>query len=301
LDLRQLEVFLGVIEHRTVTRAAQKLYLSPGAVSLQLQNLAAELKTPLFVRAGKNIVPTPAADRLAVQAREVLKRVREIRQDFGNSAELDRHPFHFATGATTLIYRLGNPLRAVRKRFPSADIHVTVAPTEKIVSGLLDRHYDLGLISLPLDHPELTILPLFEEELLIIRPLPRPSTSETVETIQPAELRGVPFLLFPPDSNMRALFDRFFSDIGIQPRVTMEADDTEVIKRMVEAGFGYSILPQFALGGRGNHFQKLRISGKRLIRQQALAMAKTEYPRPLTTEISAALLAALARKPAAYR
>jgi DNA-binding transcriptional LysR family regulator len=296
LDLRQLEVFLGVIEHRTVTRAAEKLYVSPGAISLQLQNLAAELKTPLFVRSGKNIVPTPAAERLAVHVREVLRRVREIRQDFGSSAEQDRHPFHFASGATTLIYRLGNPLRAIRKRFPDADLHITVAPTEKIVSGLLDHHFDLGLISLPLENPALTILPLFEEELLLIRPLHRASAPEALETIRPEELKGVPFLLFPPDSNMRDLIDRFFADIGVQPRVTMEADDTEVIKRMVEAGFGYSILPQFALGGRDNRFQRLRVAGRRLARQQALATARSPYPRALTTEIAGLLQAALTRK-----
>ena len=293
MDLRQLEVFLGVIDHRTVTRASEKLYLSPGAVSLQLQNLAIELKTQLFVRSGKNIVPTPAAIRLATHAREVLKKVKDLRQDFGNSAELDRQPFHFASGATTLIYRLAGPLRNLRKRYPNADVHSTVAPTEKIVAGLLDLHYDLGLVSLPVENKDLNILPLFEEELVLIRPLHGAERGGSVETITPSALNGVPFLLFPPESNMRTLFDRFFAEIGVQPRVTMEADDTEVIKRMVEAGFGYSILPQFALSGRGGKYRKLRVAGKRLVRHQALAMAKTEYPRPLATEIAAFLNLAL--------
>lgn len=292
VDLRQLEVFLGVIDHRTVTRAGEKLYLSPGAVSLQLQNLAMELKTQLFVRSGKNIVPTPAALRLAAHAREVLKRVKELRQDFGNSADLDNQPFHFASGATTLIYRLAGPLRTLRRRYPNADVHITVAPTEKIVAGLLDLHFDLGLISLPVESRDLTILPLFEEELVMIRPLRAGERSGSVETVTPSRLDGVPFLLFPPDSNMRVLFDRFFAEIGVHPRVTMEADDTEVIKRMVEAGFGYSILPQFALAG-GGKYRKLRVAGKRLVRHQALAMAKTEYPRPLAAEIAAFLNLAL--------
>jgi len=296
MDLRQLEVFLGVIEHGTVTRAAKKLYLSPGAVSLQLKNLAAELKTELFVRSGKNIVPTSDAHRLAGHARELLKKMREIRHDFEKSPELDRRPFHLASSATTLIYRMGAPLRQVRRSYPHADVHVTVAPTEKIVAGLLDRSYDLGLISLPLDNSALKMLPLYEEELLIIRPHHNPVRSTTVETVQPAEISGVPFLLFPPQSNMRELIDRFFADLGIQPRVTMEADDTEVIKRMVEAGFGYSILPQFALAERGLCFQKLRVPGKRIMRQQALAMAKTPYPRSLTSEIARLLHAALTKQ-----
>jgi DNA-binding transcriptional LysR family regulator len=283
------------MEHGTVTRAAGRLYVSPGAVSLQLKHLAAELKTQLFVRSGKNIVPTPAAERLAVHARDLLKKTRDLRRDFENSADLDRHAFHFASGATTLIYRMGGPLRVLRKRYPQADLHVSVANTEKIVAGLLKSDYDLGVISLPLDNPALTIMPLYEEELLVIRPQHDKARGGGIETIQAAELKNAPFLLFPPDSNMRALIDRFFAELGIRPRVTMDADDTEVIKRLVEAGFGYSILPQYALGGQGARFQKLRVAGHRLTRQQALAMARTPYPRALTVEIAKLLRAALSK------
>jgi DNA-binding transcriptional LysR family regulator len=45
MDLRQLELFLAVIDTSSVTLAAQKMYITPGAVSLQLHNLAAELRT----------------------------------------------------------------------------------------------------------------------------------------------------------------------------------------------------------------------------------------------------------------
>ena len=93
---------------------------------------------------------------------------------------------------------------------------------------------------------------------------------------------------------MRTVIDRFFADLGISPRVIMEADDTEAIKRLVEAGFGYSILPQFALRGRGSHFQTLRVPGHRLTREQALAMPKTDYPRALTVAIAGFLRGTLA-------
>ncbi len=294
VDIRQIEVFLAVMQESSVTRAAERLYLSPGAVSLQLHNLAAELRTELFVRSGRRIIPTEQALRLAEHAREVLRRVREIQQDFSNVPGDDSRPFHFATGATTLIHRLGGPLRLLRKRFPHADIHVTVAATEGIVAGLLDRRFDLGLISLPWPQKDLTILPLFEEELLVLRPSKRNAAGGVVHSIRPAELADVPFLLYPKTSNMRLMIDRFLGELGLQPRVIMEADDTEAIKRLVEAGFGYSILPQFALRGRNVHFQTLRVAGKRLIRQQALAMPQTEYPRALTTAIAEFLQSELA-------
>ena len=134
-----MEVFLSVMENLTVTRAAERLHVSPGAISLQLQGLASELRAQLFVKSGRRIVPTPQAFRFAGHAREVMKKIREIEQDFADSATHDSRPFHFASGATTLIYKLRRPLRSFRKKFPHADVHVTVAATEQIVEGLLGR------------------------------------------------------------------------------------------------------------------------------------------------------------------
>jgi regulatory helix-turn-helix LysR family protein len=59
MDIYQLELFLAVMNSSSLTRAAEKVFLSPGAVSLQLPKLAAELRTDLFVRNGKRLIPTP--------------------------------------------------------------------------------------------------------------------------------------------------------------------------------------------------------------------------------------------------
>ena len=293
--LRQLEIFLTAMELSSVKHTAERLFLTPGAVSMQLHSLAAELHTELFIRTGRRIVPTEQAHRLADHAREVMKKVRDIQQDFADVPSEDSRPFHFATGATTLIHRLGTPLRMLRKRFPCANIHVTVAATEGIVAGILDGRFDLGLISLPWPQQNLVIVPLFEEELLVLRPARRPSARGAVLAVRPSELADAPFLLYPKTSNMRQMIDRFFAELEINPRVIMEADDTEAIKRLVEAGFGYSILPQFAIRGRGSRLQTLRVAGHRLARQQALAMRKTEYPRALTMAITEFLRSALVR------
>jgi len=295
MDVRQLEVFLAVIEASGVTPAAEKLHLTPGAVSLQLHGLAAELKTELFIRSGKRIVPTPNATRLAQHARDVLARICQIEREFENVPVRDTRPFYFATGATTLIYRLGKPLRILRKKYPQTEIQVTVAATEEIVSGLLDRRFDLGLISLPYPEDGLETLPLFEEELLGLRPSPARLRIGNPITIQPASLEDVPFLLYPKRSNMRTIIERSLRGIGLVPRVIMEADDTEAIKRLVESGFGHSILPQYALGGRSVFFRTFRIAGCRLVRTQALATARTEYPRALTESIKRFLHDALVR------
>jgi len=293
MDVHQLELFLAVMDSPSMTRAAEKIHLSPGAVSLQLHNLAGELHTELFVRRGKRLIPTPAALRLAERAKEVVKLMGHIQQEFENDLSKDVRPFHFATGVTTLIYQLGRPLRQLRKRYPNAEIRVTVGVTEEMIAGLLDRRFDLALISLPVAENNLDLIPLFDEELLIVRPSAKKVGSGHVSSLRPSELNNAPFLLYPRRSNIRQIIDRFFKEIGVAPHVVMEADDTEAIKRLVESGFGHSVLPEHALRGRSHFFQKFRVEGHRLTRSLALAMARTDCPRKLTESVANFLRAAL--------
>jgi DNA-binding transcriptional LysR family regulator len=286
VDVHQLEVFLSVLETGSVTRGAERVHLSPAAVSLQLQNLAEHLKTELFVRSGRKLLPTSMAHRLAEQARSVVDQIRRIETDFHGQPQEDTRPFHFATGVTTLVYRLGRPLRMLRKQYPRTELHVTVANTEEIVAGLLDRRFDLGLISLPLSEPSVTTIPLFDEELLVVRPSANRVRGGQIGSIRASELARVPWLLYPKQSNMRTIIDGFFAHAGIEPNVIMEAADTEAIKRLVESGFGYSILPEFSLKGQSRFFHTMRISGQKLVRNQALAMVNGPYPRPLTLTIA---------------
>jgi DNA-binding transcriptional LysR family regulator len=295
MEFRQLELFVAVIEESSVTRAAEKMHLSPGAVSLQLHSLARHLQTELFIRRGKHLVPTPAAQRLAELARSVLSQVRQIEQEFSGDPLTDKRPFHLATGASTLIHRLGPPLRRLRKKFPDTTIEITVSATEEMVAGLLDRRFDLAIISLPFSNDNIDVIPLFEEELLVLKPAPHRVSGSHVGTILPAELANASFLLYPKRSNMRTMMEQFLKDMGIVPRVIMEADDTEAIKKAVEAGFGYSILPEDALRGGPRFFQIFRVQGRKLARTQALAMARTQRRRALTESIAHFLESALVR------
>ncbi len=286
MDIRQLELFLAVMEYGSVTRAAEHVYLSPGAVSLQLHSLATELHTDLFIRTGKKFAPTPAAIRLCEMAKGAVRHVRRIEHEFSNDPAVDIRPFHLATGATTLIHRLGRPLRLLRKQYPQTPIQVTVSATEEMVMGLLERRFDLAIVSLPIDETNLTIIPLFDEELLILRPSVKQVRGSQVRYISSDELASAKFLLYPRRSNMRTIIENFFQDLNISPQVVMEADDTEVIKKLVEAGFGYSMLPESALKGSPRFYHTFRVRDHRITRKQAIAVMKSEYPRAITLSIA---------------
>ena len=286
MDIHQLQLLVAVVESPTMTKAAEKMHLSTAAVSLQVQALARELKTELFVRSGRKLVVTPAGRRVADAARAIIALLNNLKHEFPRSSQQDTRPFHFATGATALIYRLGRPFRRLRHQFPGLDLRVSVLATEEMIAGLLERQFDLALISLPVIEEKLRIVPLFEEELLLVRPSPTRVRGHHIGDIRRKDIDGAPFLLYPPHSNMRKLIDRFLDDLGVHPRVVMEASDTEAIKGLVESGFGYSILPEYALKKPTKFFQTMRIESRRLVRRQALAMPGSPQPRALTEAVA---------------
>jgi DNA-binding transcriptional LysR family regulator len=295
MDLRQLELFLAVIDQSSVSKAAASMSITTSAVSQQLHNLAAGMRTELFVKRSKRLIPTPSALRLAEHARSVLRHVDRIEREFKGETRTGPETIHMACGATTLLYNLGHPLRLLRKQFPHIVIRITVLSTEEMVAGVFDRRFDMALISLPFPIGNLGVIPLYDEEMLILRPSTKRMRSWRVSAIQPSELAQAPFLLYPKRSNLRSIVDRFFLEIGIQPKVAMEVDETGVIKGLVESGFGYSVLPEFALHSGARFFRAFRVPGKRVRRVQALVYVKTEIPQPVTMSIASVLQRALAR------
>ncbi len=117
------------------------------------------------------------------------------------------------------------------------------------------------MISLPFAEEQLTLIPLYEEELLILKPTTRGQSAWRVAPISIEEVAASPFLLYPKRSNMRTMIDGFFGSLNVSPEVVMEADDTEAIKRLVESGFGYSMLPEFALRAKPRFFETFRVAG----------------------------------------
>jgi DNA-binding transcriptional LysR family regulator len=284
MELRQLETFKIVMVTLNMTAAAKHVYRSPAAISLQLKQLSDEVGAELFTRVGRKLVPTPAAKRLEQNLYPLMGALRAIREDFPPEAELDTRPFVLASGITTLIYQLRQPLIELRRKFPKNDIQVSIGTTEAIIRGLESKRFDLGLVSLPVEDPAIQLAPLFREEMLFVTTLARQTTSHR-KTIRLRDISEIPMILYPPSATTRQIIDQVVARHGLSLLVAMEADDTEAIKRLVEAGFGSSILPANALKD-SRKLRTFRIAEERIFREVALATLPSPYPRRLTKAIS---------------
>ena len=122
-------------------------------------------------------------------------------------------------------------------------------------------------MTLPIDDPTLTTVPVIREELLLA--VPRGHKLAGGRSIPPAALVRQPFILFESGSNTRRVLEEFFVRNAIKPRIVAETENVEIIKSMVAAGLGVSILPfqSVARETRGGSLSVSRIDGHTLVRE----------------------------------
>lgn len=275
LENFRLVVFRAVAERGSFRRAAEELYLTQPAVSLQIKALEEELGVQLFDRTGVKIALTTAGSvllRYAVESRELFATAeREIASISGEQAGT------LALGASTTIaqYVLPSLLGAFRKHYPRVAITLVSGNTETIVHALEAQSIALGLLEGPAHSRDIHAVPFLVDELVLIAPAAHEWSERGA--IRAEELAEAPLLLREPGSGTRNVVETALVRAGIKRsalNVVMELDSTESIKSAVEAGLGVGFVSEWALARDariGTNFRKISVEGMRIERDLSIA------------------------------
>ncbi|MCC6454926.1 MAG: LysR family transcriptional regulator [Caldilineaceae bacterium] len=249
MDFTQLQGFVQVAQEGSFTRAAEKLYLTQPALSLQIKALETELGMPLFERRNRQVYLTEAGRMVLERAQEILSKVEQIREQVAAYQGMQRGRVQIGTSDTTCLYVLPALVQTFRSQFPNIDIHLTNKPSGEVASLLKDGVVDFGIVTLPLVDANLETQRLAWREDVIIchprHPLAERSQAEQGEVL-PAALGEYMLLLLEEGSTSRSLLNQLFVETGIAPQV-MDLGSIEVIKRYVEINLGISIVPKVAV------------------------------------------------------
>ena len=246
------------------TRAAEALHLTQPAVTRQIAALETELKTRLFDRLGRTVQLTAAGEALHRYAEEMLRLRQEARQavaDIGTGAA-----GRLAVGASSTLatYILPPLLRQYREAYPHIEIAVHTGISAQVLEMIRTNGADIGLVTGEVTDKLLQTIALADYETCVVVPPSHPLSTQ--ETVSATELAGNPLILMETGTNLRTYVDRLLSAAGVEEQVTMELDNVEAIKRMIEAELGISLLPQIAVG--------MEVKAGRLV-----ALKLTDVPR----------------------
>lgn len=245
MDIYQLEAFEAVVTHGSFTRAAADLHLTQPAVTRQIAALEASLRTRLFERLGRGVRLTSSGEALHRQAAAIVRLVAAAREEMAD-IEAGRAG-HVAIGASTTLatYVLPVALGAFRRAHGRVVISVHTGLSAEVVEMVRSGQSDLGLVTTETADRVLTQVVLGPYETRAVVPAGHPMAAHREVGVE--ELARWPMLLMETGTSLRAFVDRLMSSAGVEEQVSVEIDNVEAIKRMVEAGIGISFLPEVAV------------------------------------------------------
>ncbi|RXJ13777.1 LysR family transcriptional regulator [Lelliottia nimipressuralis] len=244
LNLGNLATFRLVIQRGSFSAAADILGLSQPAVSLQVRQLEQFLRTRLVERTGRGIKATAAGlallehgNRIEQVVEEAIRSVSEFSHEISGTITL-------GTGATACIHLLPPLLQQLREEHPLLRVGVTTGNTLDVVRAVEENRLDIGLVTLPASGRALEVMPILDEEFVLII---SQAQDEEIAQFTPQILHALPLIAFESGSGTRDLIDGWFKACDLEVCPVMQLGSIEAIKRMVRAGLGYSIVSRMAV------------------------------------------------------
>lgn len=237
--LRQLQVFEKVASHLNYSRAAEELYLSQPAVSMQIKQLEGHIGLPLFEQMGKKIFLTEAGRELFHYARNIAQQMIEMEGVFDEMKGLERGKLTLSV-VNTANYFTPQLLAKFCQRHPNINVILQVANSDAVLKLLSDNSTDMAIMGQPPDGLDLNAESFLDNPLVVIACPSHPLAA--LRHIKFGQLAQENFLSREKGSGTRSAMERVFALHGIQPRISMEMETNEAIKQAVQAGMGLGIL-----------------------------------------------------------
>jgi DNA-binding transcriptional LysR family regulator len=288
LENFRLVVFRAVAEQSSFRKAAEELYLTQPAVSLQIKALEEDIAVQLFDRTGAHITLTEAGQILLQYSLQTSALLTQAERDI--VALSGEHIGQLALGASTTIaqYVLPRLLGEFRHEHPGVHPTLISGNTEHIVQALAQQKIALGFIEGPARSRDVKTKPFLEDELVLL--VPAAHEWAELESVACAEVASVPMLMRELGSGTRHVIELALEKQGVRRsslRIEMELDSTEAIKSAVEAGLGIGFVSRWAIAKDlrlGTHFRIVAVSGLRIKRQFLIAYASGPEPLGLVHE-----------------
>ena len=249
--LDQLRILKAIAAQGSFKRAADSLFVSQPAVSLQVQNLERQLNVPLFDRGGRRAQLTEAGHLLLTYGEKILSLCQETCRAIEDLQNLQGGTLIVGASQTTGTYLLPRMIGMFRQKYPDVAVQLHVHSTRRTAWSVVNGQIDLAIVGgeVPPELQEsLEVIPYAEDELALILPVSHYLAEK--ETIQKDDLYHLNFITLDSQSTIRKVIDKVLSQSNIDTRrlkVEMELSSIEAIKNAVQSGLGVAFVSVSAI------------------------------------------------------
>lgn len=243
MEFKQLQSFVAVVQQKSFTKAAAKLYLSQPTISTHIYQLEEELHTKLIVRTTKSITITPKGQELYGYAMNIL----ELKQRMLEACSVEsKRIIHLGASTIPSAYILPQLLPEFGQLHQDVYFVMNQSDSQGIIDGLKDGLFNLGFIGMRCEDEEIICEPFCEDRLVLITPVSeRFLALQAAEATPVKELLQEPLILREKGSGSEKLAEQFLDSSGLEEEnlhVVARVNDQEAIKNLVAGGLGVSLI-----------------------------------------------------------
>lgn len=303
ITLRQLKVFESAAKHLNFTRAAEEVFLTQPAVSMQIKQLEEAVNMPLFERLGKKLYLTDAGREIFSLSKSISAQVRESAQVLEDLKGVGGGTLTVSV-ASTVHYFAIQLLADFCKLFPDASIKLQVTNKKGLLQQLASNETDIVLMGHPPEDQDLIFETFMDNPLVIIAPINHPLVSK--KNIALVKLEHETFLMREYGSGTRSSIEQFLSNKSFTLTSSMEMNSNAAIKHAVEVGLGLGIVSShtiehelidqrlaildvenfpvmrhwYLVHRAGKRLSSLSLAFKKFVFEEADRLVKTENKKP---------------------
>ena len=248
LNLYALKTFKEVVEQQSFSKAAQVLFLTQPAVSLQIKSLENYFQTPLLVRGNAgNIQLTQEGEVVYTYSNKLVDLLHELNKNLSKNKYENSITLHMAVCYIGGENFLADILKKMKAQHPNARVSLSVLKCENIFYKILSGIFDLGITGLPPHDKNLSSTEIGKVPLTLFKEYTHQNGDEPVSI---KTLLETPLLLREPDSGVYKEFIEFLKSKRLALKHFHNIyffESNQAIKSMVKSGIGFSVLPRFLI------------------------------------------------------
>jgi len=241
MELYQLKTFVAVAEEGNLTRAAERVFASQPAVSAHIKALEEELGLPLFVRTPRGMQLTDIGKGLKMKADAILLAADDMLNQANSFREKLSGELNVALNTDSNFLRISEVVTALSDKHPGLKPTFSLSTSYAILKEVRDRHLDAGFTFFENPYAEVTTLKLMSMPVRIVAPA---TWGPRVEGKSIDQLAVMPWIKPHKNCPFMQVMDGIFEDSGIFMHDYIGADSEDIIRELVAAGKGLSLLKQ---------------------------------------------------------
>ncbi|WP_298720234.1 LysR substrate-binding domain-containing protein [uncultured Ferrovibrio sp.] len=245
LNLRQIEVFRAVMSTGSISGASKVLHVSQPAVSRLLSYTETRVGFPLFERIKGRLYATPEAKRLFREVDHVYLGVQRVNEVAHSLAERRQGVLHVVSSPSIGHVLIPQAIAQLCQQFTDAKVTFNFLNYAPLRDRLLNHQADIGVISTPIDHPNLETKPLGESTVCCVCPADHPLTQKAMLSL--ADLADYPLISYDRETPYGRMVTQMYNEAGLPLKSTIEVGSPQSACALVQAGAGIALVDEFSL------------------------------------------------------